>query len=117
LGNPVRVILSPGQKADVSYGEALLEGFDFDAAIADKGYDSDKLVTAIEETGAIAVIPPKKNRKEPRWYDKHLYKVRNLVERFIGRVKHFRRVATRYEKKDANYLAFWHFASITVLLR
>lgn len=113
----MRLILSGGQEADVSYGEALLEGFDYEAGVGDKGYDSDKLVRVIEENGAVAVIPPKKNRKDPRWYDRHLYKVRNLVERLIGRVKHFRRVATRYEKKDVNYLAFWHFACITVLLR
>ncbi len=85
--------------------------------IADKGYDSDDLVKAIEGRGAVAVIPPRKNRKEPRAYDAFLYKLRNLVERFINRVKHCRRIATRYEKTDRNHLAFWHFACVTVLLR
>ncbi len=113
----MRVILSPGQQADVSYGEQLLDGFAYDVAIADKGYDSNKLVKVIEESGAVAVIPPKRNRVKPRWYDKHLYKIRNLVERFIGKAKHFRRVATRYDKTDRNYLAFWHFACIRILLK
>jgi transposase len=84
--------------------------------IADKGYDSDKLVATIEAAGAVAVIPPRSNRKEPRDYDRHLYKARNLVERFINRVKQCRRVATRYDKTARNYLAFWQLASIMVLL-
>jgi len=62
------------------------------------------------------VIPPKSNRKKPRDYDKHLYKERNLVERFLNKVKNCRRVATRYEKTARNYLAFWQLASIMVLL-
>ena len=84
--------------------------------IADKGYDSDKLVETVEAAGAKAVIPPKSNRKNPRDYDKHLYKERNLVERFLNKVKNCRRVATRYEKTARNYLAFWQLASIMVLL-
>lgn len=117
LGNPVRVRLTPGQVSDISQAAALLEGLDFQAAIADKGYDSNHLVEAITGRSAQAVIPPRKNRKIQRWYDTHLYKIRNLVERFFNRIKHFRRVATRYEKTDRNYLAFWHFACMTVLLR
>ncbi len=117
LGNPVRLRLTPGQAADVSQAEALLEGLSCGAVIADKGYDSGDLIKTIEARGASAVIPPRKNRKESRAYDAFLYKLRNLVERFINRVKHCRRIATRYEKTDRNYLAFWHFASVTVLLR
>jgi transposase len=101
----------------------MLEGLEFEAVIADKGYDSDAFVECVEqprgEEGktAQAVIPPRTNRKVQRDYDQHLYKARNLVERFIGYVKHYRRVATRYEKTARNYLAFWHFASIQILLR
>ena len=62
------------------------------------------------------MIPPRSNRVEKRGYDRHLYKDRNLVERFINRVKQCRRIATRYEKTARNYLAFWHLASIIVLL-
>jgi len=84
--------------------------------IADKGFDSDEFVRAVEATGAEAVIPPRSNRKAPRDYDEHLYKERNLVERFLNRAKHYRRVATRYEKTGRNFLAFWQFASIMILL-
>jgi transposase len=116
LGLPVELALTPGQAADVTQGDALLEGHDYDAAIADKGYDSQPLVDRIRGRGAQAVIPPRGNRKQPREYDRHLYKERNLVERFINRIKQFRRVATRYEKTARNFLAFVQVASITVLL-
>jgi putative transposase len=117
LGNPVEFILTPGQEADVTQGEALIEGHDAGAVIADKGYDSDPLVRWIEGKGAEAVIPPKKNRKVPRGYDKHLYKERNKVERLIHLLKRYRRVATRYEKTDPNYLGFVYVAAVMILLR
>jgi putative transposase len=117
LGNPVEFILTPGQRADVTQGEALREGHDAAAVIADKGYDSDALVRRIEAKGAEAVIPPKKNRKEPRPYDAHLYKERNKVERFVRLMKGYRRVATRYEKTDTNFLGFVHIVAVRILLR
>jgi putative transposase len=95
----------------------LLEGHDAGAVIADKGYDSEPLVRRIEGKGAVAVIPPKKNRKVLRGYDKHLYKERNKVERLIQLLKQYRRVATRYEKTDPNYLGFVYVAAVMVLLR
>lgn len=116
LGNPVRLIATGGQVADVTQGQALVVGIEAEHVIADKGYDSSALVEAIEAGGAKAVIPPRSNRREPRDYDKHLYKERNLVERFLNKVKNCRRVATRYEKTARNYLAFWQLASIMVLL-
>jgi transposase len=84
--------------------------------IADKGFDSDEFVRAIEATGAEAVIPPRSNRKAPRDYDEHPYKERDRVERFLNRGKHYRRVATRYEKTARNFLAFWQFVSVMILL-
>ena len=116
LGNPVEFILTGGQEADISQGEALIEGHDAQAVIADKGYDGDDFVNAIEARGAAAVIPPKKNRIFKREYDKHLYKERNMAERFINRIKQYRRVATRYEKTARNFLGFVHVAAIMVLL-
>jgi transposase len=116
LGNPVKFILTGGQEADVSQGEALIEGHEAEAVIADKAYDSDGFVATIEVSGAAAVIPPKKNRIFKREYDKHLYKERNLAERFINRIKQHRRVATRYEKTARNFLGFVHVAAIMVLL-
>lgn len=95
----------------------MLAGRDAEAVIADKGYDSDPLVRRIEAKGAQAVIPPKKNRKVPREHDEHLYKERNKVERFIHLLKQYRRVATRYEKTDPNYLGFVYVATIMILLR
>jgi transposase len=117
LGLPVDLRLTPGQAADITQAETLLEDHDFMAVLADKGYDSKKLVDYIEGRGAEAVIPPRSNLKDQREYDRHLYKERNLVERFINRIKQFRRVATRYEKTARNFLAFVQVAAITVLLQ
>lgn len=108
--------MTPGQQADVTQAESLLEGYTPTAVIADKGYDSDALVQVIEAKGSEAVIPPKSNRKEPRDYDSDLYKERNLVERFVNRIKHYRRVATRYEKTARNFLGFIYVASIMLVL-
>ena len=116
LGNPVRFILTGGEAADVNQAISLLEGFEVEAVIADKGYDADYVVDTIESGGAKAVIPPKSNRKQLRTYDKHLYKERNLVERFFNKLKHFRRIATRYEKTARNYLAMVTFAATIILM-
>ena len=117
LGNPVEVILTGGQQADVTQAEPLMLGHQADAVIADKAYDSDAVVDAAKRQGAEAVIPSKKNRKVPRDYDKHLYKERKKVEWFINLIKQYRRVATRYEKTARNLLGFVHVTSIMVLLR
>jgi transposase len=116
LGNPVEFILTGGQEADINQGVALMEGHDAKAVIADKSYDGDDFVAAIVASGAEPVIPPKKNRIFKREYDKDIYKERNLAERFINRIKQFRRVATRYDKMARNFLGFVHVAAIMVLL-
>lgn len=116
MGLPIEIQLTPGQQADITKAADLLEGYTPEAVIADKGYDSDALIDAIEATGAEAVIPPKENRLHQREYDSDLYKERNLVERFLNRIKQFRRVATRYEKTGRNFLAFIQIASIMILL-
>lgn len=116
LGLPVELHVTPGQVADITQAEALLEDHDCKAVIADKGYDSKKLVASIERRGAEAVIPPRSNLKDQREFDHQLYKERNLVERFISRIKQYRRVATRYEKTARNYLAFVQVAAILLLL-
>jgi transposase len=117
LGDPVEFILTGGQEADVTRAGPLVEGHRTVAAIADKAYDSDAVVAAAKRQGAEAVIPSKKNRKVTRDYDKHLYKGRKKVEWFISLLKQCRRVATRYEKTDRNFLGFVHVASIMILLR
>jgi transposase len=117
LGLPVKLILTGGQEADVSQAKTLIEGVPFEVGIGDKGYDSEEVVRAIEAQGAEAVIPSRKNRKVQREIDWSRYKDRNLVERFWAKVKQYRRVATRFEKKAQNFLAFVHAASIMILLR
>jgi transposase len=73
--------------------------------LADKGYDANMLRDAATARGAWANIPPKSNRKDPICFSKHLYKARNLVERFFNKIKHYRRIATRYDKTAENFLA------------
>lgn len=110
LGNPIRWILTGGEVHDSTQGIALIEGFNAQAVLADKGYDSNEFVSYIQEHQMQVVIPPKSNRIEIRHYDKHQYKERNLVERFFSRIKHFRRIATRYEKLDRNFISFINLA-------
>jgi transposase len=109
--------VTPGQAADVKQGEELLADHEPDAVIADKGYDSDAFLQVVTSCGAEAVIPPLGCRREQREYDRHLYKERNVAERFWSKVKQYRRVATRYEKKAVNFLAFVQVASIIVMLQ
>jgi transposase len=117
LGLPVRLVLTPGQAADVTQAATLIGGVPFAVAVADKGYDSRRLVRAIRARGAEAVIPSRANSTDPRAIDRERYKDRNLAERFWAKVKVYRRVATRYDKTARNFLAFVHVASIMVLLR
>lgn len=117
LGLPVRLVLTPGQAADVTQAEALIDGVPFEVAIADKGYDKQELVDRIEARGAEAVIPTQKNRAVQRDIDREKYKDRNLAERFWAKLKVYRRIATRYEKTARNFLGMIHVASIMLLLR
>lgn len=105
LGNPLRSILSGGQVADITQAAALIEGIKTQAVVGDKGYDADTFIALIQAAGAQAVIPPRSNRKQARDYDRHVYKDRNLVERFFNRLKQFRRIATRYEKLAQNFVS------------
>ena len=84
--------------------------------IADKGYDSDDFVQAIEAGGGEAVVPPRRNRNQLRAYDKHIYKARNLVERFFQKVKHYRRIATRYERLGKNYASLLYLVATVIWL-
>ena len=117
LGNPVRLILTAGQASEYAQAGALIEGFDADYILADKGYDSNEFIEIIDKFGAQAVIPPRKNRIQQRPYDEVIYKERNLVERFFQKIKNFRRIATRYERLARNYLSMLQLASITIWLQ
>jgi transposase len=112
----VELCLGPGQEHDVTRAEELLADHHPEVVIADKGYDAEELAETIEQRGAEAVIPPRSNRTQPRKFSTRQYKRRNLVERFVNRLKHYRRVATRYEKSARNYLAFAHLAASLVIL-
>jgi transposase len=117
LGNPLRFLLTGGQRHDITQAEALIADYEFERVIADRSYDSDDFLLVIAEKEAEAVIPPRKNRKENREYDKHLYKERHLVECFIGKVKHYRRIFSRFDKLDKCYLGFLSFVGALIWLR
>ncbi len=85
--------------------------------LADKAYDANAIREMIDGQGAWPNIPPKSNRKDPICFSPYLYIARNLVERFFSKIKHFRRIATRYDKLAANYMAMIKLASIRVWLR
>lgn len=101
-----RWTLTPGQTHDITQAHPLIDGIPTQAGVADKAYDADWLLATISALGADAVIPSKENRKQPREWDRHHYKDRNLVERYFCRIKHFRRIATRYDKLDTRFHAF-----------
>lgn len=117
LGNAIRFILTGGNRNDITQAEALVENLFPDYVIADKGYDSDKFVLLVKSRCAEAVIPSRINRKIQRTIDEHLYKERHLIECQIGKLKHFRRVFSRFDKLAKNYLSFIHFASTMIWLR
>lgn len=106
LGNPLILYLSGGEVHDIVPASDLLSGFRDCNVLADKGYDSAALISELESRNITAVIPSRRNRKEQRVYDHHLYKERHLVECFFNKIKQCRRIATRYEKLAASYLAF-----------
>ena len=117
LGTPLSFVLTGGEVSDITQAEALLNGWQATHIIADKGYDSNALVAAIEQRGAIAVIPSHSNRKQPRQIDAHLYKERHLIECWFNKLKHFRRVFSRFEKKAKNFLSFVYFTALLIELR
>ncbi len=104
-GMPLRVVVTEGTRADCAEAGRLIDGFGMMHLLADKGYDSDAIVVKIEEQGARAVIPPRKNRKQPREYDKALYKLRHLVENAFLHLKRWRGIATRYAKNLSSFVA------------
>ena len=116
LGNPLRIILSVGQRADITQAEALLADYETDAVVADRGYEADSLINSLQEAQTEVVIPAKKNRLEDRPIDENLYKDRNKVERYFNKLKQYRRVATRYEKTATSFAAFIYLASAMILL-
>ena len=117
-GLPIALKLTPGQAHDGRSAEGLLDSMEAgDILLADRGYDSDALRDQMAARGAWANIKPMPNRKNVPAFSPFLYRYRNLVERFFNRLKHFRAVATRYDKRDDNFLASVQLASIRIWLR
>ena len=108
--------LTPGQAHDLTGAQLLLDDADPQALIGDKAYDADPLLNTLAQRNIAAVIPPKANRKAPRTCDFALYCERNLVERFFNKLKHFRAIATRYDKLARNFLAGVQLACAIILL-
>ena len=117
-GLPIKFLLTPGQAHDLLGADTLLidlgEG---DVLLGDKAYDADWLRQRIEAQGAAPNIPDKSTRRERHCFSKALYKERNQIERFFNKIKHFRRIATRFEKHAQNYLAMIKLASIRIWMR
>jgi transposase len=117
-GLPIRLVLSKGQAHDGPIGRQLLDHLQAgNILLGDKAYDADGLRQDVAARGAWANIPPKSNRRTPIPFSKWLHRQRNLVERFFNKLKHFRVVATRYEKHAENYLALVKLAAVRICLR
>lgn len=106
-GRPRVLLISPGNTSDMTMAPALIEAARgrFDKLIADHGYDSNAIRSAIQQQNAEVVIPATRSRKAPIPYDRTVYRARNLVERLWCRLKDWRRIATRYDKLAVNYMA------------
>lgn len=114
----MRLVLTPGQASDKTTTPMLLEGLDLCGDIvADRGYFARSIIELIETGGGTAHIPSQSNVRRRRSVDPDIYRQRNLVERFFNKIKHFRRIATRFDKLARNYLAALALASVRLWIR
>jgi transposase len=115
---PLRIVLSAGQASDKGAVAALLDGLPpAKALVADRGYDAKAILAMVQRHGGEAHIPTQRDRKVQRSVDPNLYRRRNLIERFFCKLKHFRRIATRFDKLARNFLAAVLIASTRLWLR
>lgn len=117
LGRPLRFLITPGQAGDVTAAPALLDGQEGHAVLADKAYDSKALRDRIAAMKAIAVIPSNRSRKVIIPHDAATYRLRNRIERCFNRLKHFRRFATRYDRRTIHFSGFVCLAAAMIWLR
>ena len=114
-------MLTPGQRHDAAAFpevlDAVPEACPVEAAVADRAFDSDAIREELVERDVCPVIPSKANRVEPIPHDEDWYRERNKVERLVGKLKQFRRVATRYDKLGETFLAVIHLAAAFVMIR
>jgi transposase len=111
------VCLTAGQRHDSTQAKALLDGFTFERVIADRGYAAADFVEYVQDRGCEAVIPPHQRAKVKRDYDRWLYRERHLIECCINKLKHFRRIFSRFDKLDRSYLGFVHLVCALIWLR
>lgn len=117
LGLPIRFLLTGGQASDIEQAKPLMENLVATCCLADKGYDSNEFVSWLEAHGIKVVIPPRSNRIAPRSCDFHHYKERHVVECMFGKLKYYRRIATRHEKKAINFMGMLSFCATLLWLR
>ena len=111
LGRPVKIALAPGQSHDLAPASLMIAGQSARFVLADRAYDAGWFRQAVRAIGAEPVIPPNPTRKHPAAYDALRYKARNRIERLVGRLKRFRRIATRYDRRAAYFLAAIHLVA------
>jgi len=116
-GRPLRFLLAPGQSNDILAAPALIAGMTPQAVLADRAYDSNALRKEIDRIGARAVIPSTRSRKTAIPHDPILYRLRNRIERCFNKLKHFRRFATRYDRRPTHFLAFIQIAAAMIWMR
>jgi len=114
FGMPVRALITEGTTADCTQASKLIDGLDAGHLLADKAYDSQDIIDLAAVLGMNPVIPPRKNRKIQRNYDKDLYKLRHLVENAFLHLKQWRGIATRYAKNSASFLAAVHIRCLAL---
>lgn len=117
-GRPIKLALSPGQDHDCTKALPLLDDLgNGSTLLADRAYDTDAIRAFVDDRGAWANIPPKSNRKDSFAFSQWVYRQRNLVERFFNKIKHFRGIATRYDRKAENFLAAVKLVAVRLWLR
>jgi transposase len=110
----VRFVLLPGQRHDSVGVAPLISGIEFGALLGDKAFDADWLRAELDTRGAVAVIPPKANRKSLIRCDQAMYRWRHLIENYFAKLKEFRAVATRYDKTDDSFRATINLAAAII---
>ncbi|CZH22640.1 IS5-like element ISLpn10 family transposase [Legionella pneumophila] len=117
LGNPIKFILTGGHRNDITQAAELLKEQHDTIVLADKGYDSQELIDTLHHQRCSPVIPSRKNSKYPRKIDKQLYKERFLIEAFFSKLKHFRRIFSRFDKTTSAFSGFLHLAGALIWMR
>jgi transposase len=117
LGNPLRFALTAGQRHDITQAHSLSHNIFNASMIADTAYDANAFIHTLKAAHCNPEIPSRKNRKEVRNYDEYLYKERHAIECFFGKIKHFRRIFSRYDKSALVYLSFLYFVGALIWIR